>query len=82
MTFADEGEPCGFDLDTLSVTACNAGLSCVEQADGTSMCVAQIADGEPCSEDEGPTCQIFAFCVDGVCTLSEDSGTTCEMTEP
>jgi hypothetical protein len=70
FTIADAGQPCGVGNGGLTICASN-GMCKTSGASQSGTCLAAAADGAKCDDTNGPTCQIPARCVGGVCTLSD-----------
>lgn len=72
IAFADEGQPCGYDLETGKVTVCSGSGTCAGASEGEGSCVAPAKDGGACSEaPEGPGCLPPAECTGGTCQVEE-----------
>lgn len=69
VKLANAGEACGLVNGTF--VACAAAGRCKTGPTGQGTCLAAAADGQPCSDKDGPSCIEPADCVNGVCTLPD-----------
>jgi hypothetical protein len=73
VVFSKLGEKCGFDKTAVKLTLC-LGSSCT--SDDNGVCVADLAEGAPCSDAESVECEFPLSCIGGSCARADPS--TCK----
>lgn len=80
VKLAAAGMACGFDTTAGTFTACTNAGTCrkTKPSDATGTCVAAVATGQACNDDDtvGPKCLAPGKCVSGTCVLPDPA--TCK----